>query len=67
MSTPLPDLYAILGVSHDATDEDIKRAYRKLARELHPDVNGDPSAEHRFGERATIHEAGERVRGGQAA
>ncbi len=44
----LPDLYAVLGVHSDASDEEIKRAYRKLARELHPDVNNDPEAERRF-------------------
>ena len=44
----LPDLYAVLGVHADASDDEIKRAYRKLARELHPDVNNDPEAERRF-------------------
>jgi molecular chaperone DnaJ len=56
MSTPIPDLYAVLGVPRDATDEEIKSAYRKLARELHPDVNGDPGAEHRFKEVTAAYE-----------
>jgi molecular chaperone DnaJ len=44
----VPDLYGVLGVNPGASDEEIKRAYRKLARELHPDVNSDPEAERRF-------------------
>ncbi len=42
------DYYAILGVPKTATQADIKKAYRKLARELHPDTNKDPAAEKRF-------------------
>jgi molecular chaperone DnaJ len=43
------DLYIVLGVQHDATESDIKRAYRRLARRYHPDINpGDQSAAMRF-------------------
>jgi len=44
------DYYGILGVRRDAGAEEIKKAYRRLARELHPDVNPDPALQERFKE-----------------
>ena len=42
------DLYALLEVDRSATPEELKKSYRRLARELHPDTNDDPEAEERF-------------------
>jgi molecular chaperone DnaJ len=50
------DLYEILGISREASGEDIKKAYRRLAREYHPDVNSDPAAEDRFKEITAAYE-----------
>ncbi|MGW4489463.1 molecular chaperone DnaJ [Amycolatopsis sp. NPDC004368] len=50
------DYYGILGVAKNASDQEIKRAYRKLARELHPDVNPSEDAQHKFGEVTTAYE-----------
>ena len=44
------DYYATLGVKKDAPQDDIQKAYRKLARKFHPDVNKDPAAEMKFKE-----------------
>jgi molecular chaperone DnaJ len=50
MATAERDYYELLGVTRDASADEIKRAFRRLARELHPDVSGAPDAEHRFRE-----------------
>ena len=50
-ATDFKDYYQVLGISKDATADEIKKAYRKLARKYHPDLNpGDKSAEARFKE-----------------
>jgi molecular chaperone DnaJ len=51
------DPYEVLGVRRDASEQEIKKAFRKLARELHPDVNAhDPDAEEKFKEAAEAYE-----------
>jgi curved DNA-binding protein len=50
------DFYRALGVPRDASQEEIQRAYRKLARQHHPDVNPDPAAEERFKEVAEAYD-----------
>src|SRR5680860_1258446 len=50
------DYYAVLGVAKDASKDDIKKAYRKLAQKFHPDANkGDAQAEARFKEISEAH------------
>jgi curved DNA-binding protein len=56
MPVAFRDYYEALGVPRDASSEDIRRAYRKLAREYHPDVNKDATAEDRFKEVSEAYE-----------
>jgi molecular chaperone DnaJ len=57
MATSARDPYEVLGVSRDADETTIKKAFRRLARELHPDVNRhDPHAEEKFKEAAEAYE-----------
>ena len=53
----MADFYQILGVSRDADADTLKSAYRKLARQYHPDVNKDPGAEDKFKEIGKAYEA----------
>ena len=46
----MQDPYRILGVAHKASDEEIKKAYRRLVKKYHPDVNKNPGAEEKFKE-----------------
>lgn len=52
----MADLYEILGVDRDASFDDIKKAYRKLARSYHPDVNPDPKMSEKFKEITAAYE-----------
>ena len=56
MATARRDLYEVLGVPRTADEREIKRAFRRLARELHPDVSEHPDAEERFREAAEAYE-----------
>lgn len=56
MATTQRDYYEVLGISRDARESEIKRAFRALARELHPDVSDAPEADQRFREVAEAYE-----------
>src|SRR6478752_5215548 len=56
MPVAFRDYYEVLGVPRDASAEDIRTAYRKLARRYHPDVNKEPGAEDRFKEVSEAYE-----------
>src|SRR5215218_11024472 len=50
------DYYEVLGVGRDAGEAEVKKAFRRLARELHPDTNPEPGAEEKFKEAAEAYE-----------
>ncbi len=50
------DYYSIMGLKHDATEKEIKTAYRRLARKYHPDLNKEPDAEDKFKELGEAYE-----------
>ena len=56
MALAYTDYYEVLGVPRDADQDTIRRAYRKLARKLHPDINSDADAEDRFKELGEAYE-----------
>src|SRR6201998_1872426 len=56
MALAYKDYYDVLGVARDADQDAIRRAYRKLARQYHPDLNSDSDAEERFKELGEAYE-----------